>query len=533
MDAYAGDDKVTEFPPATSGHPQPRPIREAAGSASTSASRRRRLFSFRWLYHRPGSFLRLIWIGFLCVSIPLLAALLHAGYSIGRLARESGEAIQLAASAASQSRLLVDQVTSLERKARQLQALAEEQILTDYEERREAVRETLGTLEHLMGGQEALLDRLGRIAEVEVQIHGVLVQGPQAEGAQALALDRFAEINQLAREVSGESNRLAFEGAERTRATADAIQRRLVWEGMALVPITVILAAFFAQLLSRPVRQIDRAIHRLGKADFASPIAVRGPRDLEFLGERLDWLRRRLSDLEAQKARFLADVSHELKTPLTAIREGAEILTEEVTGRLGEGQQEVVGIIRQNSVRLQKLIENFLNFNMADARGRARGDERVALDVLTERVLADHKPLIVAKNIALEAQIAPVAVRGSRQALRTILDNLVSNAVKFTPQRGRVAVCVRGEGDQASIRVRDSGPGVPPVERPRVFEAFYQGSARSHGPLRGTGLGLAIVAEHVRSIGGTVEVADAPEGGAEFQVRLPVGDVEWDRDRPV
>ena len=109
--------------------------------------------------------------------------------------------------------------------------------------------------------------------------------------------------------------------------------------------------------IARPITEIDGAIRQLGGADFSRPIAVRGPEDLRYLGRRLDWLRRRLEEFETQKNRFLRHVSHELKTPLTALREGAELLHDEVAGKLAPMQKQVVSIMRDNSVKLQRLIE--------------------------------------------------------------------------------------------------------------------------------------------------------------------------------
>src|ERR687896_776041 len=116
---------------------------------------------------------------------------------------------------------------------------------------------------------------------------------------------------------------------------------------------------------ARPIGEIDAAIRQLGGADFSRPIAVRGPEDLRYLGRRLDWLRRRLEEFETQKNRFLRHVSHELKTPLTALREGAELLNDQVAGPLAPPQRQVVGIMRDNSVKLQRLIEELLDYQRA------------------------------------------------------------------------------------------------------------------------------------------------------------------------
>ena len=123
----------------------------------------------------------------------------------------------------------------------------------------------------------------------------------------------------------------------------------------------------FAVLIARPIRQLDQAIRRMGTADFTHAIEVNGPQDLRYLGQRLEWLRSRLSELEQQQTRFLRHVSHELKTPLTAVREGAELLRDNVGGKLSPEQQDIVRIVRENTLSLQKLIEDLLTYHQTRA----------------------------------------------------------------------------------------------------------------------------------------------------------------------
>ncbi|HYM28768.1 MAG TPA: histidine kinase dimerization/phospho-acceptor domain-containing protein, partial [Steroidobacteraceae bacterium] len=124
-------------------------------------------------------------------------------------------------------------------------------------------------------------------------------------------------------------------------------------------------ALALTRLIARPIAEIDLAIRQLGDADFERPIRVHGPDDLQSLGERLEWLRRRLIELEAQKNRFLRHLSHDLKTPLAALREGTELLNDQVAGPLAPPQQQVVAIMRDNSVKLQRLIEELLGYQRA------------------------------------------------------------------------------------------------------------------------------------------------------------------------
>lgn len=471
------------------------------------------------LSRRPGSFPRLVWLGFLCVTLPLGVALVSAGSFAGRFARQAGEAVQHAARVTDDSRRIRDQVVSLERRARQLFVLGDEQLLHDYSERREGFRDTLGRLLREFPGP-APRDRLEAMGELEEEIYTVLAADSRSKETEGGVLDRFGILNSLSKEILEEGSRFGLDAADALQDAASAARRRFLWQASALVPVTLLVSAFFAALLARPVRQIDQAIQGLGSGDFSRPITVRGPRDLEFLGERLNWLRLRLAGLEAEKTRFLAHMSHELKTPLTAIREGSELLQEGVVGSLSPEQREVANILKGNAVRLQGLIENLLRFSLEMARPEPPGEAWTDLAGLAEEVLQDHSLASAAKGVAWERNLQPTRVRGHRERLSVILDNLLSNAVKFTPEGGTIGVRVFRDGAEAVIEVRDTGPGIPAEERERVFEPFYQGSARSRGAVQGSGLGLSIVAEYVDRMGGRVGALDPGGPGALLQVRF-------------
>ena len=176
-------------------------------------------------------------------------------------------------------------------------------------------------------------------------------------------------------------------------------------------------------LIARPIRQLDQAIRRMGTADFSQAVSVNGPQDLRYLGQRLEWLRVRLAELEQQQYKFLRHVSHELKTPLTAVREGAELLRDEVAGKLTREQKDIVRIVRENTISLQKLIEDLLKYQQTRAVEPAKLGE-VALDDIARRVVREHKLAALARGIGVETEIGGAPVIGDADRLRTIVDNL-------------------------------------------------------------------------------------------------------------
>lgn len=142
------------------------------------------------------------------------------------------------------------------------------------------------------------------------------------------------------------------------------------WQAIILIPVALLVMLLITFLIAKPIRRMDAAINRLGEGEYTEPISIDGPGDLRSLGERLDWLRTQLELLEQQKQRFLRHVSHELKTPLTAIREASELLRDGVGGTLSEQQQEIIGILRESSLRLQKMIENLLSYTAIKFQNR-------------------------------------------------------------------------------------------------------------------------------------------------------------------
>jgi two-component system sensor histidine kinase GlrK len=323
-----------------------------------------------------------------------------------------------------------------------------------------------------------------------------------------------------------ESQELIVKEANAMQQATHQARKILAWLPLALVLVTALIMALFAALIAKPIRQIAQCINRLGEGDYQKPIRVGGPRDLEFLGCRLDWLRVRLGEVEKDKSKFVAHVSHELKTPLSSIREGSELLAEEAVGPLSEQQREVVGILRRNGLQLQKLIDNLLGYSRVQANILPYHRNQFDFGHLVKVVLADHRAMIMKKELQLKLDLSTLNIWGDSERLGIVIDNLLSNAVKFTPPGGDILVRVFEQGDQAILEVCDSGPGIPEMEQKKIYSPFYQGDTPYVGPVKGTGLGLAIVKEYVREHGGHLEQTNSSLGGACFQVLLPLGERE-------
>ena len=338
--------------------------------------------------------------------------------------------------------------------------------------------------------------------------------------------DGYATLVEGTQGMLNATTQLTQRAIERLQETAAQGREKWFWLALATVAIALALAIVFAVLIARPIRQLDQAIRRMGTADFTHAIAVNGPQDLRYLGQRLDWLRMRLNELEQQQTRFLRHVSHELKTPLTAVREGAELLRDNVGGRLSPEQQEIVRIVRENTLSLQKLIEDLLAYHQARALEPATLAP-VVLSEIVRRVLREQKLAAVARMITFETRLGPAVVVGDADKIRTVVDNLVVERDQvFAALRRTIEVELVEQDGFAVLDVSDHGPGIAASERERVFDSFYSGTAPKDGKVKGSGLGLAIARDYALAQSGRIEVLDRRDGqrGVRFRLWLPLVD---------
>lgn len=470
-------------------------------------------------FYGPKSFSALLLIGFGVVALPLAFALIYGAIHVERLAAQSQTAVYKAARATQDTRMLLEQLTAMERTVRQYQVLGDEALFKAYIEKHQDFQATVNALLNAIRDRE-ISQQLTTLSNQENQQFEILNREPMRSPSVETAIAGFIPLTGMAQTVLTQSGKVIDSEVAAMNADTEKTLKTLLWLAFALGPAAVVFAGVFTFLLNRPIKQIETAIRRLGDGFFTSPITVTGPRDMEYLGHQLEWLRQRLADLERQKTKFIRHVSHELKTPLTALREGAELLADEVVGGLKDEQREIVNILRQNSIKLQKLIEDLLHFNLASSPETFTIVEMQRLDEVINKVVEDHKLTLVSKGIRLDTDLQRVQLEGDAEKLRVIVDNLLSNAVKYSPQGGTVRVTLKENNNHVILDVYDSGPGVHPGESEKIFDAFFQGKAPADGYIKGTGLGLSIAREYVLAHHGHIE-ALCDTAGAHFRVAFP------------
>jgi two-component system sensor histidine kinase GlrK len=470
---------------------------------------------------RPRSLSGLLLIGFSLVAVPLFVAVVNAAVQIRALADESKTLVRQGVDITRHNQLLFEEIAALERTARLYQVLGRPDLLDVFRDNHRRFLGTIGDLQALTQ-PDSMRKTLEAIGAAGISLDSTLRAAGQDSAALSRVVGGFTQLADSARAYAQGTNQLIETQLNKLQDATERAQRTLFWQSAMLLPITIFIVAFVTLRLARPLRQIDRAIGELGRGTFSRAIAVQGPSDLEALGRQLEWLRLRLLELAQEKNRFLRHMSHELKTPLANIREGTELLMDGAVGELETGQREVTAILRDNGLKLQRLIENLLSYSAWQAQSTGLELSEFRLRPLVKNAIEAQQLTLIGQRVRLDVQIHDLTVIADRAKVRLILDNLLSNAIKFTPRGGSIHIHARNDRGQLLLDVADSGPGIAAEDRSRIFEAFYQGRTPQGGHVKGTGIGLSVVLEFAHAHGGTVEILDGEFPGAHFRLRLPM-----------
>ncbi|WP_346618682.1 HAMP domain-containing sensor histidine kinase [Blastococcus montanus] len=286
------------------------------------------------------------------------------------------------------------------------------------------------------------------------------------------------------------------------------------------VPLSLLIGWWVTGPTLRPLDRISAAASAVAGGALDTRIDPRGDPSLVPIATSFNQTAEALEARVRSDARFAADVSHELRSPLTTML-GALDLVEATADPADEEQAEALALLRSEVVRFERLVADLLEISRADAGSTDLAAEPVRLSAFTREVLGRHRlDGSLAELLTVAAGAEDVVVCADKRRLERALSNLLDNAGRHAG--GVVAVTVTRDGDVARVIVDDAGPGVPDVDRSRIFERFARGSGSLRTRTEGSGLGLALVARHVRTMDGRVTVEDSPRGGARFVVELPV-----------
>ncbi len=302
----------------------------------------------------------------------------------------------------------------------------------------------------------------------------------------------------------------------------DDLLPSLVLAGALALVLALVLAWAVARWVAAPLQRMAAAAEALAHGE-GSPIPIAGPDEVQTLAQAFNAMLARVQDTLRAQRDFVANVSHELKTPLTSIQGFAQALLDG-TADDPESRRQAAQVIQDEAARMHRLVADLLDLARLDAGTLPLRREPIDLHALLRGVQEQLAPQSREAGVALQLEAGPAlpTLIGDADRLTQVFVNLVDNALQHTPAGGEVTLRAAAHGSQVWVSVADTGPGIPPEDLPRIFERFYRVDKSRRGDRRPhAGLGLSIAAEIVRAHGGTIQAQSSPGQGSVFVVKLP------------
>lgn len=307
-----------------------------------------------------------------------------------------------------------------------------------------------------------------------------------------------------------------------------AFYKPFLWAGLAALAVSILIAVLLARSVYVPIRRVTNAAEEISRGNYEQEVPVAGPKEVKGLAASFNQMAKQVKHSQQMLRDFVADVSHELRSPLTSIKGFAQAMVDG-TAKDKEAQLKAATVIEDESKRMMRLVEELLEFSRLESGQIKMVKESVDLKDLLQQCHEIFLMRAKEKNIKLRTEIKPLPpVTGDIDRLEQVFNNLLDNALKHTPSGGKVGIVARQPNPNfVEIAVTDTGPGIPAEQLRHVFERFYRAdtSAGKAGTGTGTGLGLAIARQIARAHGGDINIKSKLGKGTEFLVRLPANPV--------
>ncbi len=300
----------------------------------------------------------------------------------------------------------------------------------------------------------------------------------------------------------------------------------LVWAGMAALFLSTLLALLLGRSVARPLRQVAEAAKALAQGETGTRAPISGPSEVKALARSFNSMADQVEAAQRSQRDFVANVSHELKTPLTSIQGFSQAILDG-TAQAPATVDRAAGVIHEEAERMRRMVDDLLILARFDAGQMEMARERVGIGQLLRGCVERLTPQAERAGVAVELDVSGgLFVLGDADQLGQVFNNLLDNALTHTPSGGRVAVAARGSAERTlEVTMTDTGAGIPSDELPRIFERFYRAD-KARQRTGGAGLGLAIAQEIVAAHGGTITAESVVGLGSRFIVQLPIVDEE-------
>jgi len=460
-------------------------------------------------------------LGFTLVTLPLVIALIYSATKVDQISKQATQVIFSVASLTTITNKLSENQQELEHLASQFIILKEIDLREAYINKEQEILQLINI--NLAVYNDLTLTNLSqKYVDIVTKINNKVTQRTIGIDALTILKSNFIALAAITQKINRRSNVLINEQANQIEATAKKVSDTML-HSLAIIPIAIGIAGVFIILITKPLKLLIAEIQVLQQGDFEKEIESKGFPEVREITKALESMRVRLHALELQKSSFIRHISHELKTPLAAIREGTELLYDNSVGKLNDEQQEVCEIIKISVNRLQLLIEDLLDFNIVLDSTSLQDRESIALPALVNEVVGDHKLDIKRKQIDIKLELQKVIVYSNAKQLKVILENILSNAIKYSKAQGTIYIETRIVNKQLELVVIDNGVGISTKLKEKVFDAFYQGPAPEHEQIKGSGLGLTIVKELLMRLNGDIKIKNQGRGsyGTTVLITLP------------
>jgi len=301
---------------------------------------------------------------------------------------------------------------------------------------------------------------------------------------------------------------------------SERVNRAIFFAALGATAVSLIIGVVLARSLTKPIQEITQATQAVAQGDLTQQVPVRSDDELGKLATSFNQMSADLAQSRDLRRQMTADIAHDLRTPLSLILGHAEALSDGVLPPMPE----TFDVIYDEARRLNRLVEDLRLLSLAEAGELTLAVRRTLPQSLLERAVVAHAPAAQQKSIQLVLDAPPelpeIAVDPDRMA--QVLDNLLANALRYTPENGRVFLSASQTANMVQLKVQDSGPGMNATELAHVFDRFYRGDKARQRHAGGSGLGLAIAKSIVGSHNGRIWTESAPGQGAVFIVELPV-----------
>ena len=482
---------------------------------------------------RLSLFWRLV-LGSLAAVLIVAGVNIYALTQLRQLTTLNSELVSRHYPAIETSRRLIGSLTSQLRSEKKYFILRDATLLRDFDREADNFERRLAALraqETSVEGQR-LLGQIGRQQrDYRAAVHDRAGAGP-ARGSAAVADYEqrrdalIGRIMDLLEAYIGMGDvrvgAVMAESRDRTEEAETVLQELL----LVSILLTLLLAAAGSYSILHPLRRVQEHIRLIGQGQFAQSLRTSVPQELRELVETVNWMGQKLKELDDLKAEFFSQISHELRTPLASLREGTQLMLDQVAGPLTEQQREALLIMKDSSQRLIQQISTLLDLSKMEAGMLeyhiAPADLKRLADGSVNKVrwLAESKRI----PVLIQAPESRVWVPMDAPRIEQVFDNLLSNALKFSPVGATVQVRIEPDPQAGGIRVAvaDQGPGIAPEDLPHIFNRFYQGRRQGVQTVAGSGVGLALAKKIVDAHQGRIWAESREGTGTTMYFVLPV-----------